>query len=719
MTASNIAGSSAPQTITITIGAASAPLITSAPVVDGIVGLPLTYVITTTGSTPMTLSTSALPTGLSFAGTTISGTPTAAGTTNVTLTASNAGGTAHATLAIVIAAAVPPLITSPLAENATVGTPFSYTITASGTAPLTLGVVQPLPAGLSFDGVASISGTPSAAGTPTITLTAANGVGQTTQASLVLTISAPVAPAITSALTAAGVVGVPFSYTITASGSAPITFAVHNMPPGLVFDGVATISGTPTAAAVYPVLLDASNAAGGAPEQTLEVTIVNPVALTITSPLVAAATVGAPFSYTITASGTGPITFGATGVPSWLTLTGAVLSGIPPAAGVVDVMLTASNSLGAAAPQTLAITVGSAIAPQIISMAPTSGVVGASVSYLIQATGSPVITFSTSALPSSWSIGPTVLAGAISQATLSGTVPDAPGPLQIVITAANAGGMATQTMNLTIIPLPPQLSLISPTGGPTSGGTSVTLVGTNLAGATAVTFDGLSAAIVSDTATTLVVTTPVHNRIGLVDVAVTTPGGTVTAPAIFAYVPIMTIISIGPSTGSTAGGSIVTVVGSHLSGLQGIINFLTITIGGLPVQLVSINDAEITFATPPHAAGPADVVISSLAGTITLTGAYTYVTPGTTTATGSATGTATATGTSTEARDVDIGTGTATVPGTAMATATSNGNGNGTWQWHRKRKRHQQGTVRIGWRRHVGPDRPRLADPAARAPALV
>lgn len=78
-------------------------------------------------------------------------------------------------------------------------------------------------------------------------------------------------PAITSVLTANGSVGQAFSYTITASGSIPITFGASGLPPGLSLGGAA-ISGTPTTACTSNVTLTAVNAYGGV-TNTLVLTI--------------------------------------------------------------------------------------------------------------------------------------------------------------------------------------------------------------------------------------------------------------------------------------------------------------------------------------------------------------------------------------------------------------------------------------------------------------
>jgi hypothetical protein len=85
--------------------------------------------------------------------------------------------------------AVPPEITSPLTDSGEVGQSYTYTITASGTPPITYGV-SGLPAGLSFDGINRINGIPESAGTASITLTATNTAGSDTE-TLVLTVNAP------------------------------------------------------------------------------------------------------------------------------------------------------------------------------------------------------------------------------------------------------------------------------------------------------------------------------------------------------------------------------------------------------------------------------------------------------------------------------------------------------------------------------------------------
>ncbi len=66
------------------------------------------------------------------------------------------------------------------------------------------------------------------------------------------------------------------------------------------------------------------------------------------------------------------------------------------------------------------------------------------------------------------------------------------------------------------------MTSISPTSGPTGGGTSVTITGTNLDGASAVDFGSNAATITADSATSITATSPAGT--GTVDVTVTRPG---------------------------------------------------------------------------------------------------------------------------------------------------------------------------------------------------
>src|SRR5205814_1938796 len=104
-----------------------------------------------------------------------------------------------------------------------------------GTSPVTWTLSSgTLPAGLTLSAAGVLSGTPITAGTSTFTVSCMDAAGAATTKVLTLTINntAPLTPVITSALTATGIVGTPFSYTITATNN-PTSYNAVTLPAGL------------------------------------------------------------------------------------------------------------------------------------------------------------------------------------------------------------------------------------------------------------------------------------------------------------------------------------------------------------------------------------------------------------------------------------------------------------------------------------------------------
>ena len=105
---------------------------------------------------------------------------------------------------------------------------------------------------------------------------------------------------------------------------------------------------------------------------------------------------------------------------------------------------------------------------------------------------------------------------------------------------------------------PPTISTISPTIGPATGGTSVTIGGSYLAAAT-VTVGGAAATVTADTASSLTFTTPAGTA-GSAPVVVTTVGGP--SSSSFTYVAKPTVTGLSPSQGPLVGGTAVTISGT-------------------------------------------------------------------------------------------------------------------------------------------------------------
>jgi hypothetical protein len=81
--------------------------------------------------------------------------------------------------------------------------------------------------------------------------------------------------------------------------------------------------------------------------------------------------------------------------------------------------------------------------------------------------------------------------------------------------------------SFTVNPGPPTVTAVTPSNGPMTGGTSVTLTGTNFTGATAVKFGTNAATTYTvNSASSITVTSPSATATGTVDITVTTTGGT-------------------------------------------------------------------------------------------------------------------------------------------------------------------------------------------------
>mgnify|MGYP001009379411 CR=1 FL=1 len=413
------------------------------------------------------------------------------------------GGTTHdAGLQLDITAS-PVSITTATLPPATVGTPYSAVVAASGgSMPYSWSYSGTLPPGLGFSytGISStglISGTPSTAGTSNFTVQVTDSTLASATRPLTIAVSNP-PPVITTTTLSNATVGVPYSASLAATGGTlPYSWSVPpgTLPPGLSLSTGGIISGTPTAAGTANFTVRVTD--GASASATLPLTLnVSAGALTITTSSLSSAVVGVPYSATLAAAGGTPLYSWSVpaGLPAGLTLSsGGIISGTPTAAGTANFTVRVTDSASASTTRALTLTVSSSTL-SITTTSLSDAKVGTSYSASLSASGGSA--------PYSWSVDPGsgVLPSGLSLtgSTISGT-PTATGTFNFVARVTD-NASATTTMALSIVVNAAQTYTLS--GHVTAGscpisGVTVTLTGggnpqTTTDAAGAYSFSGLA-----------------------------------------------------------------------------------------------------------------------------------------------------------------------------------------------------------------------------------
>ena len=146
---------------------------------------------------------------------------------------------------------------------------------------------------------------------------------------------------------------------------------------------------------------------------------------------------------------------------------------------------------------------------------------------------------------------------------------------------------------------------LSPTSGPTAGGTIVTIMGTGFTNVTAVDFGTNNPATTFNVASnglSLMALSPAGT--GTVDLTVTTPGGTsaMSNDDLFTYAP--TVSGISPSTGPLDGGTLVTITGT------GFAAGAAVEFGTTMATNVTVVSASTITASSPQVMSPATVGVT-------------------------------------------------------------------------------------------------------------
>jgi hypothetical protein len=153
----------------------------------------------------------------------------------------------------------------------------------------------------------------------------------------------------------------------------------------------------------------------------------------------------------------------------------------------------------------------------------------------------------------------------------------------------------------------PVIVSVSPSNGPVTGGTLVTISGQNFQNGCRVKFGGVdSPQVTFVNATQLNAVTPPGAATGPVNVRVVNPDQTATAAQdAFQYVPAPppSISSVQPSSGPATGGTQVVIAGQNFAA------DCQVKIGGVVAQLLSTTPTQLTVTTPPSQQGQGPVTV--------------------------------------------------------------------------------------------------------------
>ncbi|MEU0398151.1 IPT/TIG domain-containing protein [Streptomyces sp. NPDC006208] len=249
------------------------------------------------------------------------------------------------------------------------------------------------------------------------------------------------------------------------------------------------------------------------------------------------------------------------------------------------------------------------MAPVVSSVNPSTGPTAGGTAVTINGSG---FTGVTAVKFGSFSASFTV----ISTSQITATSPPGAGTVNVTVVAASgtSNGIAYTYV------APPVISSLSPGRGPTSGGNTVTLTGSNLSAATAVRFDTSPAVITGNSPTQVAATAPAAPA-APAEVTVTTAGG-VSNPLPYFYIPAPTISLLSPDKGRLSGGDSVTITGSNLT-LTSTVRFGVTAATGVAVN----SDTQVT-ANAPSGSGSVTVTVTTPGGTSTPglgTAYYTYL----------------------------------------------------------------------------------------------
>lgn len=272
----------------------------------------------------------------------------------------------------------------------------------------------------------------------------------------------------------------------------------------------------------------------------------------------------------------------------------------PAGTGNVNVSVTTPSGTGT-------LTGGFTYGPTVSALSPSVGTPGGGTSVTITGTGF--------LNPSTAKFGATTAASTtfVSSTQLTAVSPVGSGVVDVTVTTAG-GTSPTSSADQFTYQGSPTVTSTSPSSGSTLGGTSITIVGTNFTGATAVTIGGVAATSFSVTDSTHIAATTPAGSAGAVNVVVTTPVGTGTGVGVYTYAAPPVVSSLNITNGLSTGGYPISINGSGFTGATAV-HFGSASMVTFSVFSDTLINGMVPASSPSGFTGTVDVTVTTPIGT--------------------------------------------------------------------------------------------------------
>jgi hypothetical protein len=243
-----------------------------------------------------------------------------------------------------------------------------------------------------------------------------------------------------------------------------------------------------------------------------------------------------------------------------------------------------------------------AVAPTVTGLTPTAGPTKGGTKVTIRGSGF------IGTLTVHFGARPATLFRVVSSSEIVVISPPGSGTAYVTVSASGGSSTTTAAARYTFVAAP-RVTGLTPTAGPTKGGTKVTIRGSGLVGTLTVHFGTRPATLFRVVSSSeIVVISPPGSGTAYVTVSASGGSSTTTAAARYTFVAAPTVTGLTPTAGPTKGGTKVTIRGS------GFIGTLTVHFGARPATLFRVvSSSEIVVISPPGS-GTAYVTVSASGG---------------------------------------------------------------------------------------------------------